>query len=125
MAKKRKGGFSLASQAASGGGGGGKKKPADMMKQMQKIQEEMARAQENLENESVEGTAGGGIVTVTANGKGKITGVKIDPEAVDPEEIEMLEDLVLAAVNNAAEKAEELSESKMGPLTQGLNITGM
>lgn len=88
------------------GGGGGGMNMQQMMKQAQKMQEEMLKAQEQLEETEVEGKAGGGMVTVTMNGKKRMTGVVIDPEAVDPDDVEMLEDLILAAYNDAYEKAE-------------------
>ena len=87
-----------------------------MMKQMQKMQKKMAQEQEKLKEERVAGTAGGGMVTVT------VTGHK---EAVDPEDIEMLQDLVLAATNEAMNKADELTQQRLGKHTQGLNIPGM
>ncbi|MBD3168624.1 MAG: YbaB/EbfC family nucleoid-associated protein [candidate division Zixibacteria bacterium] len=97
----------------------------DMMKQVQKMQKKMAELQEELENSNVEGTAGGGMVKVTANGKGDITSIKIDPQTVDPDDVEMLEDLILAAVNQAKEKSNELQQEQMAKLTGGLNIPGM
>lgn len=96
-----------------------------MMKQVQKMQAEMARVQESLKDLTVEATAGGGVVTVEANGQQEIRSVKIDPEAVDPEDVEMLEDLVLAAVNEALRKAQELASEEMAKVTGGLNIPGM
>ncbi|MCL2797201.1 MAG: YbaB/EbfC family nucleoid-associated protein [Firmicutes bacterium] len=101
-----------------GGAGGGMNMQA-MMRQAQKLQEQMQAAQEELENAEVEGSAGGGLVTVTLNGKKAMLGVKIKPEAVDPDDIEMLEDLILAAYNDAAEKADELEEETM-PAGAGL-----
>ncbi|KEK17098.1 YbaB/EbfC family nucleoid-associated protein [Bacillus manliponensis] len=96
----------------------------NMMKQMQKMQKKMAEAQEALGEETVEGTAGGGMVTVIANGHKQILDVKIKEEVVDPEDVEMLQDLVLAATNDALKKAEELSASTMGQFTKGLNLPG-
>ena len=81
-----------------------------MMKQAQKMQEQMARAQEELEEREVEGSAGGGLVGVTMNGKKKMTAVSISPEAADPDDLEMLEDLIVAAYNDAYKKAEELEK---------------
>jgi DNA-binding YbaB/EbfC family protein len=97
----------------------------DMFKQVQKMQQKMMELQEELESMSVEGTSGGGMVKVTATGKGEITRIKIDPEAVDPDDLEMLEDLILAAVNQAREKSTELQQEQMSKLTGGLNIPGM
>lgn len=98
-----------------GGGGGGMGGMQQMLKQAQKMQEQMKQAQEELETEEVEGTSGGGIVTVTMTGKKKVTKISIKPEAVDPEDVEMLEDLIIAALNDAFEQAEDLYEEKMGP----------
>ena len=96
-----------------------------MMKQVKKMQEQMMKAQEELGNKTVEGTAGGGAVTVTATGHRKITRIVIKPEAVDPDDVEMLQDLVLTAVNDALTKAEQLAEQDMGKLTAGLKIPGL
>ncbi|MGM9924185.1 MAG: YbaB/EbfC family nucleoid-associated protein [Bacillus sp. (in: firmicutes)] len=96
-----------------------------MMKQMQKMQKKMAQAQEELGEKRIEGTAGGGMVTVTVSGHKEVLEVKIKPEVVDPDDIEMLEDLVLAATNEALKKAEELTASTMGQFTKGLNLPGM
>lgn len=92
-----------------GGMGGGMNMQA-MMQQARKMQEAIQKAQEELDAAEVEGNAGGGLVTVTVNGNGKMTGVSIKPEAADPDDIEMLEDLIVAAYNDAATKAEELKE---------------
>ena len=81
------------------------------------MKEQMEEAQEELEDEEVVGSAGGGMVTVTLNGKKEFQGIKIKPEAVDPDDVEMLEDLITAAFNEAFEKAEELYNEKMGPFT--------
>ncbi len=97
-----------------GGGGGGMMNMQQMMRQAQKMQEQMQKAQQELENTEVEGSAGGGMVTVTMNGKKKLLSVSIKPEAVDPDDIEMLEDLILAAYNDAFEEAEEL-EQELSP----------
>lgn len=96
-----------------GGYGGGGMNMQQMMKQAQKMQEQMARAQEELEEREVEGSAGGGMVGVTMNGKKRLVAVSIDPEAVDPDDIEMLEDLIIAAYNDAYSKAEELEKELM------------
>ncbi|MFC0215461.1 YbaB/EbfC family nucleoid-associated protein [Paenibacillus chartarius] len=95
-----------------------------MMKQVKKMQEQMEKTQQELANKTVEGSAGG-VVTVTANGQKKIMAITIKPEAVDPEDVEMLQDLVLTAVNDALAKAEELANKDMGRLTGGLNIPGL
>ncbi len=96
-----------------------------MMKQVQKMQAEMLRVQEALGQMTVEATAGGGVVTVVANGHQEIQSIQIAPEAVDPEDTEMLQDLILAAVNEALRKAKELSAEEMAKVTGGLNIPGL
>ncbi|MED3782325.1 YbaB/EbfC family nucleoid-associated protein [Heyndrickxia sporothermodurans] len=96
----------------------------NMMKQMQKMQKKMAEAQEELGEKRIEGTAGGGMVTVIVSGHKEIVEVNIKEEVVDPEDIEMLQDLVLAATNDALKKAEELTNQTMGQFTKGLNIPG-
>ncbi|WP_171973904.1 YbaB/EbfC family nucleoid-associated protein [Siminovitchia sp. FSL H7-0308] len=95
-----------------------------MMKQMQKMQKKMAKAQEELGEKKIEGTAGGGMVTVIVSGHKEVLEVKIDEEVVDPDDIEMLQDLVLAATNDALKKAEELTSQTMGQFTKGLNLPG-
>ncbi|MFX3634681.1 MAG: YbaB/EbfC family nucleoid-associated protein [Candidatus Pristimantibacillus sp.] len=96
-----------------------------MMKQVKKMQEQMMKAQEELVNKSVEGSAGGGVVTVTANGHKKITDIVIKPEAVDPEDVEMLQDLILTAVNDALAKVDEIANNDMGKFTGGMKIPGL
>jgi DNA-binding YbaB/EbfC family protein len=95
-----------------------------LMKEAQKAQKKMAEAQERLAQTTVEGSAGGGLVTVTANGAGDVTKVRIDPGAVDPEDVELLEDLVAAAVGEAQRKAKELQEQEMGGAMGGLGGMG-
>lgn len=96
-----------------------------MMKQVQKMQTDMARIQEELKSKTVEGTAGGGVVKVVANGHLEVSSVTIAPEAVDPEDVEMLQDLVLAAVNEALRKAQEMAAAEMARVTGGMNIPGL
>lgn len=96
------------------------KNMAGLLKQAQKMQKEMEEKQSNLVNIKVEGTAGGGMVTVTANAAQEIQEIKIDPEVVDPEDVEMLEDLVLAAVNQALENAKTKASDEMGKVTGGM-----
>jgi len=96
-----------------------------MMKQMQKMQKEMQKAQEELAEKTVEGTAGGGMVTVVANGHKEILEVNIKEEVVDPEDIEMLQDLVLAATNDALKKVDDLTSQTMGKFTKGMNLPGL
>ncbi len=97
-----------------GGGFGGGNQMQQLMKQAQKMQEQMAKAQEELEEAEIVGESGGGLVQVVVNGKKTVSSITIKPEAVDPDDIEMLEDLIMAALNNAYEKAEEMHEEKMG-----------
>jgi nucleoid-associated protein EbfC len=96
-----------------------------MMKQVAQMQEEMAKAQEELAKERVEASVGGGMVTVTATGSGDIVAVKISPEAIDPDDPETLEDLVLAGVNEALRNAQELAQSKLGGAVGGLKGLGL
>ena len=96
-----------------------------MMKQVQQMQAEMAKAQEELKSEVVEASAGGGMVTVKMSGELELLELKIDPGAVDPEDVELLQDMVLAAVNEAVRSAQELAASKMGAATGGLGGLGL
>ena len=95
-----------------------------MLKQVQEMQEQMARAQEELAAQTVEASAGGGMVRVKATGAGELTEIKIAPEAIDPEDPEMLEDLVLAAVNEALRNAQDLMQSKLGGALGGAGGLG-
>ncbi|MCM3588905.1 YbaB/EbfC family nucleoid-associated protein [Mesobacillus maritimus] len=97
----------------------------NMMKQMQKMQKKMAQAQEELGEKRLEGTAGGGMVTVVVTGHKEIVDVQIKQEVVDPDDVEMLQDLVLAATNDALKQADELTNSTMGQFTKGMNLPGM
>ena len=97
----------------------------NMMKQIEKLQKEMADMQENLKNEEISATSGGGAVTATVNGNKEVISIKLDKQAVDPEDVEMLEDLIVAAVNEALRNAENKVNSKMSKLTGGLNIPGL
>lgn len=97
----------------------------NMMKQVKKMQAQMLKAQEELETKTVEGTAGGGVVTVTVSGHKKLLNITIKPEAVDPDDIEMLQDLVITAVNDALNQAEELANQDMGKYTGGMKIPGL
>ena len=91
-----------------------------MMQQVQKMQADMVKAQEDLKNETVEASAGGGMVTVTVSGDLEVRGIKVDPEAVDPDDVEMLQDMITAAVNEAMRSAQELQARKMQEATGGL-----
>ena len=96
-----------------------------MMKQAQKLQSKMLRLQEEMGDKTVEATAGGGMVKVVANGRQQILSIQIEKEVVDPEDTEMLQDLVLAAVNDALVKSQEMVSGEMNKLTGGLNIPGL
>jgi len=96
-----------------------------MMKQAQKLQKKMMQTQAELATKTVEASSGGGMVKVIANGGQKIESITFEKEIIDPEDIEMLQDLVLAAVNDALNKAQEMVSSEMGKLTGGLNIPGL
>jgi DNA-binding YbaB/EbfC family protein len=96
-----------------------------MMKQAQKLQAKLAKVQEELGDKQVEGTAGGGMVVVVANGHQDVLSVKINPEVVDPEDVEMLEDLILAAIQQARENASVMAEAEMQKATEGLIPPGM
>jgi DNA-binding YbaB/EbfC family protein len=97
----------------------------NMMKQAQKLQSKMAKMQEELAGRTVEGSAGGGMVKVVANGRQQVLGITIEKEVVDPDDLEMLQDLILAAVNDALGKAQEMVTNEMGKLTGGMNIPGL
>jgi DNA-binding YbaB/EbfC family protein len=96
-----------------------------MMQQAQKLQSQLLKAQEELANLTVEASSGGGAVTVVMNGQQAIQSVKISPEVVDPEDVEMLEDMVLSAVREAQVKAQELAAKQLGGLTGGMKIPGL
>ncbi|GAQ25632.1 nucleoid-associated protein [Tepidanaerobacter syntrophicus] len=96
-----------------------------IMKQVQKMQQDMAKLQEELQEKTVEATAGGGVVKVVASGKKQIVSIDISPEVVDPDDVEMLQDLIMAATNEALQKAEDMVAEEMGKLTGGLNMPGL
>ncbi len=96
-----------------------------LLKQAQKMQQDMLQAQESLKDEVVEASAGGGMVTVQVTGDLNVKSIKIDPQAVDPEDVELLQDMVLAAVNEALRSAQELAESKLGGIAGGLGGLGL
>ncbi len=136
MAKKTKNirqrRFGAGEGFAGGGGaaplGGGL--PASMgggnlMAQVRKMQEEMEKTQEELAGEEVVGTAGGGMVEIVMDGHQMVKSVRLNPEVVDPDDVEMLQDLLLAALNDATEKAKALAEERMGDVTGGVNIPGL
>ncbi len=99
---------------------GGQPDMQQLMKQAQKMQAQLMQAQEELAKTEVQGTAGGGLVTATVSGSGEVLSIKIDPKAVDADDVESLEDLVVAAIRDAARAAQELASQTMGPLTGGL-----
>ena len=106
-----------------GGMGGGMN--MNMIKQAQKMQQDMLKMQEELESKEYEATAGGGMVTARVNGKHEVVSLSINPEAVDPEDVEMLQDMVVAAVNEAMRKADAETQQNMAKLTGGLNLGGL
>ena len=108
-----------------GMGGFGGMNMNNLMKQAKKMQEEMQKSQEELSSKEFDATAGGGAISVKVTGEKVIKEIKIKPDVVDPDDVEMLEDLVLSAINEALKKADEETSSKMGKLTGGLNIPGM
>ena len=95
------------------------------MKQATRMQQQIERVQNEMANKTVEATSGGGVVKITAKCDGSLAAIKIDPAAVNPADVALLEDLVLAAVNNALAQAKEISNAEMGKVTQGLNLPGM
>jgi len=102
-----------------------KKILGDLMREAQKLQAEMQRLQEEAKKKTVEASSGGGMVTVVASGGGEIISIKIEKEAVNPDDIEMLEDLVLAAVNEALRRSQEMVQAEMSKLTGGLQLPGI
>lgn len=115
----------MKSRLPKGFGGGGASNMNGLMKQAQKMQEEMARAQAELEEREFTATAGGGAVTVVVSGKKELKSLTIEPEVVDPEDIEMLQDLVISATNEALRQVEETSNEEMSKITGGMNLPGM
>ena len=107
------------------GGMGGGANMNHMLKQAQKMQEQMVKMQEEMENKTYEAAAGGGAVKVVLDGKRELKEVILSPEVVDPDDIEMLQDLIVAAVNDAMRKVEEDSSAQLGSITGGLNIPGL
>jgi DNA-binding YbaB/EbfC family protein len=109
---------------AKGFQGGGMGNMNNMIKQAQKMQKDMMKVQEELEQRQIEASAGGGAISVVVTGKKELVSIKIKPEVVDPDDVELLQDLILAAVNEAIRKAEEMVSSEMGKLTGGLGLPG-
>ncbi|MHB8882582.1 MAG: YbaB/EbfC family nucleoid-associated protein [Thermodesulfovibrionales bacterium] len=102
-----------------------KKMLGDLMRQAQKLQEEMQKAQEEAKKKTAEATAGGGMITVVASGSGELVSIKIDREVVNPDDVDMLQDLILAASNEAIRRAQEMVSDEMSKITGGLQIPGM
>lgn len=102
-----------------------KKILGDIMREAQKLQTEMAKLQEEVKKKTVEATSGGGMVTVVASGAGEIVSIKIEKDVVNPDDIEMLQDLIMAAVNEALRRANEMMNSEMAKLTGGLQLPGI
>jgi hypothetical protein len=122
---KRKGkgkGFSLGGGGGLGLPGGGK---GGLAGQLQEMQKQMEEAQEALGDKTVEISAGGGVITVVMTGHQKLQSITIDPEVVDPEDVDMLQDLIIAAVNEAVEASQNLAADELGSITGGLNIPGL
>lgn len=115
-------GMRAGKKPSAGGGAGGMQKQLAQMQAMQRKMEEM---QADLETKEVDATAGGGAVSVTANGKKEIVKVAIKPEVVDPDDVEMLQDLIMVATNEALRQIEEMTQNEMGKLTGGLSIPGI
>ena len=113
-------GFYSRGMGGMGGLGGGNMQ--NMIRQAQKMQADMMKAQEELESKSYEAAAGGGVVKAVVSGKKEVTSVTIDPEAVDPDDVEMLQDLIVAAVNEALRKANDDANTQMSKLTGGMNL---
>ncbi|MCA1797572.1 MAG: YbaB/EbfC family nucleoid-associated protein [Desulfuromonadaceae bacterium] len=97
----------------------------NMMKQAQQMQRKMEEMQKELEGREVEASAGGGMVTVRMNGKQQLLGITIEPDAVDPQDVDMLQDLIMVAVNEGVRKSQEMVQGEMGKLTGGMNIPGL
>lgn len=113
-------GFNSRGMSGMGGMGGGNMQ--SMIRQAQKMQQDMMKAQEELEAKSYEASVGGGVVSAVVSGKKEVTSVTIDPDAVDPDDVEMLQDLIVAAVNEALRKATEDAANQMSRLTGGMNM---
>ena len=104
---------------------GGMPNMNSMMKQVKKMQEDMEKAQKEIEEMEFSSSAGGGVVEASVNGKKSVLSIKLDPAVVDPDDVEMLQDLIMVAINDAMAKADKFNEDKMGKLTGGINIPGL
>jgi len=114
----------VAGKKRGGGVGRGNNDPNQMIAQMQKLQEQMEQTQSELDNEEVTASVGGGMVTVVATANQEIRSVTINPEVIDPDDVDMLQDLIVSAVNEALQQGKALAEERMGALTGGLNLPG-
>jgi len=123
--KKRRPNMGRGMKAGKKSSGGGQGNVQKQMMQMQAVQKKMEEMQATLDDQEVTATAGGGAVSVTVNGKRELTAVTIKPEAVDPDDVEMLQDLIIAAVNEGLRQIEEISNAEMGKITGGLGIPGL
>lgn len=99
--------------------------PRQLQQMAQQMQKQMAQIQEELAHTNIDGSAGGGAVTVTMNGQREVQGITLSKDVVDPDDVEMLQDLLLAAINDATKKAQDLAEKRMGPLMNGMKMPGM
>ena len=115
----------MAKHRFNGMGGGMMPNMNNMLKQAQKMQAEMEKMQAEMEDKKFEATAGGGVITVKMSGAKQLTAVEIKPEAVDPDDVEMLQDLIITAVNEAMKKVDEVNNAKMSKLTGGMSIPGL
>ncbi|MDY0191777.1 MAG: YbaB/EbfC family nucleoid-associated protein [Desulfuromonas sp.] len=97
----------------------------NMMKQAQQMQQKMERIQAEMEKREIEASAGGGMVTVVANGKQQVLSIKIDPSAVDPQDVDMLQDLIMVAINEALRQSQDMMQQEMAKITGGMNIPGL
>ncbi len=125
MGKGMRAGKKPSSGGSGGGAGGGQAGMQKQLQQMQAMQNKMEEVQDELNKREVEATAGGGAISVTVNGKKEIISIKIKPEVVDPSDVEMLQDLVMVAANEALRQMEEISQCEMGKITGGLSIPGL
>ena len=125
MAKARGGMFRQSKKGRSAAGGGGGGVNADMIRQAQELQTKIQEAQAEIKESSVDASAGGGVVTVQLGGDHKLRAVSIEPDVLDPDDVEMLQDLIIAAVNEATEKLEAMQEERMSGLTAGIPMPGL
>ena len=125
MAKSRGGMFRQPKRGPKGGGMGGGGMSSDMLKQAQELQSQIAQAQDEFKMTTVEATAGGGVLSVEMTGEHKLKAVRVDPEILDPDDFEMVQDLIVAAVNEAVDKLATKQAERMSGLTDGLSLPGL